>query len=163
MTAHARTDTAAATEVRLIQIGRRALQLDDATYRRMLAELAGGKTSSTTLSAGERRTVLDHLKARGFVVKAKGGKGADAWQREPQMRKLRAMWYVLADAGEVDAPADMAACNAAVQAWAKRQLNGRAALTLGRLDAMRFASGAQMDRLIESLKAWLTRLQLPTD
>jgi phage gp16-like protein len=158
------TDTLARTQVKLIQIGRRALQLDDATYRRLLAELAGGKTSSTALTAEERRRVLDHMKARGFEIKPRAGRAGHSgqgWQRDPQLGKLRAMWYVLADAGEVDAPADMAACNAAIEAWAKRQINGQARQELGRLDALRFATGAQMDKLIESMKAWLDRLGLP--
>lgn len=154
-------NTAAAHEIKLIQIGRSALRLDDDTYRAMLANLASGKTSSKLLTADERQAVLQHLKAHGFVVKPKAGSkaaAADTWQREPQMRKLRAMYYVLADAGAVDRPADMAACNAAVEAWAKRQLAG----SMTPLDAMRFASGTQMDKLIEAMKYWLARLHLPT-
>jgi phage gp16-like protein len=152
--------TTAAFEVKLIQIGRRALQLDDGTYRDMLARFSGGKTSSTALTAAERQQVLAHMKASGFVVKPKSGSKAAAesgWQRAPQMRKLRAMWYVLADAGEVDPPADMDACNAAIETWAKRQLEARV------FSALRFATGPQMDKLIESLKMWLGRLGLATD
>ena len=154
--------TTAATEIKLIQIGRRALGLDETTYRAMLANLAGGKTSSTLLTAEERQTVLRHLKAKGFVVKPKdtSASAMNGWQREPQMRKLRAMWYVLADAGHVERPADMAACNDAIEAWGKVQLLGS---PVGRLDKLRFANGAQMDKLIEQMKRWLARLKLPTD
>jgi len=167
----------AAFEVTLIQIGRRELRMADDTYRTLLANVSGGKTSSKALDAAQRQAVLSHMKACGFVVKPRnaggkrgsvgtGGTGGDtcsgdtSWQREPQMRKLRAMWYVLADAGHVDRPADMDACHLAIETWAKRQINTGALQTL---DAMRFATGAQMDKLIESMKRWLARLDLPTD
>ena len=151
--------TTAAQEIKLIQIGRRALQRDEATYRAMLANLTGGKTSSTALSEAERKTVLTHMKARGFVVKPRADSPAVAeqgWQRAPQMRKLRAMWYLLADDGHVARPADMVACNAGIEAWAKRQLSGQAAA----LASLRFATGPQMDKLIEAMKAWCARLGL---
>lgn len=150
-------DTASATEITLIQIGRRALGLDDVTYRTMLSNLAGGKTSSKALTAAERQTVLTHMKARGFVVKPRAGTEPDTWPHEPKMRKLRAMWYVLADAGEVARPFNKAACTAAVDAWAQRQMS-RWPNAPTRL---RFASGAQMAKLIEECKAWLQRLGLP--
>lgn len=151
--------TTAAQEIKLIQIGRRALQLDDDTYRAMLANLTGGKTSSTALSDSERQRVLAHMKASGFVVKPRADSPAAAeqgWQRAPQMRKLRAMWYLLADRGHVARPADMAACNAAIEIWAKRQLIGQPVP----LASLRFATGPQMDKLVEALKAWCARLGL---
>ena len=150
----------AAQEIKLIQIGRRALQIDEPTYRAMLGNLAGGKTSSKALSEAERRAVLAHMKAHGFVVKPRADSPAAAeqgWPRAAQMRKLRAMWYLLADGGHVARPADMAACNTAIEAWAKRQL-GKQDVPLA---ALRFATGAQMDKLVEALKAWCTRLGLP--
>lgn len=156
----AATTTAAALEIKLIQIGRRALGLDTETYRALLGNLTGGKTSSKALTERERKVVLDHMKARGFVVKPKPGSAGAAesgWQRAPSMRKLRAMWYLLADAGHVDRPADVLACNAAVEAWAKRQLSTH----LPPLAALRFASGEQIDKLINAMKAWCARLGLP--
>ena len=140
-------------EVTLIQIGRRALGLDDETYRALLSNLTGGKTSSKALTSTERQVVLTHMKARGFVVKPRAA-AADAWQHEPKMRKLRAMWYVLADAGAVDLPVDKAACNAAVEAWAQRQMSRWPSAPT----RLRFATGAQMAKLIEECKAWLQRL-----
>lgn len=146
----------ARAEIQLIQIGRRELRLEDDTYRTMLANLCSGKTSSTALTAAERKRVLDHLKAKGFVVRPRAPAAVDAWQREPQMRKLRAMWYVLADAGAVARPANTPACNDAVEVWAKRQLSQHKPP----LAALRFATGPQMNKLVEELKAWLRRLQL---
>lgn len=149
--------TTAATEIKLIKIGQRALGLDDGTYRAMLANLAGGKTSSTALTSGERQRVLAHLKASGFVLVPKAGSTtADeaAWQHGPQLRKLRAMWWLLAADGHVAKPATVEACTAAVEVWAKRQL------IKPPLAAMRFATTPQMDKLIESLKAWCARAGL---
>ena len=62
---------------------------------------------------------------------------------------------MLADAGHVDRPADTAACNAAVQAWAVRQLSGQP------FSHLRFATGPQMATLVEGLKQWCQRLRLP--
>lgn len=155
--ASANAAAGAAHEIKLIHIGRGALGLDDETYRAMLANVTGGKTSSKALTPTERQAVLQHMKARGFTLKPKAGSTAaaeDAWQHAPQMRKLRAMWYLLAEGGHVDRPADAAACNAAVQAWAVRQLGSQA------FSHLRFASGDQMNDLVEAMKKWCLRLDL---
>lgn len=153
--ARANAEAGAGHEIKLIQIGRSALGLDDDTYRAMLANISGGKTSSKALTPAERQAVLQHMKARGFTIKPKAGAAADtSWQHDPQLRKLRAMWYLLADAGHVDRPADAAACNAAVQAWAVRQLSGQT------FTHLRFATGDQMNDLVEAMKQWCGRLKL---
>lgn len=145
---------AQAKEVKLIKIAQRALQLDDATYRDMLSRLCGGKTSATDLDATERRRVLRHMKASGFVVKSKAPATGSEWRREPQMRKLRAMWYQLAEAGAVDNPDNSVACDAAIETWAKRQLDKPGAP----FSALRFADGEQMNKLIEEMKRWGLRV-----
>ena len=148
---------AARRDVQLIQIGRRALGLDDDTYHAMLACLCDGKTSSKDLTPKQRQKVLDHMKARGFVVKPRPQ--VQDGLRADQGRKLRAMWWALADVGAVERPATPNGCAIAVEAWAKRQLSG------GQhpLDALRFATGAQMDVLIESLKRWCRRVGAACD
>jgi hypothetical protein len=66
-------DQAAALEdrrkrgVKAIQVARRALGLDEDTYRTMLARLANGKTSSTQLNLREQARVLDHMRQAGAV------------------------------------------------------------------------------------------------
>lgn len=143
-------DTTQGTEIKLIHIARQALKMEEDTYRALLARYGNGATSSKALTASQRRHLLQHFKNAGFKLRPNSGKVGSEWRREPQMRKLRAMWYRLADAAAVDQPADSAACDAAVEAWAKRQLQN----DTPPLDALRFASGAQMDRLIEAMKAW---------
>lgn len=160
MAVQATTAAGAALEIKLIHIGRSALGMDDATYRAMLARLCSGKTSSKALTGAERQAVLAHMKASGFTVKPRGKSTSPAgidWQREPQLLKLRALWYLLADAGAVERPADTLACNAAIEAWAKRQFSARKPP----LDALRFASGPQMNDLVEQAKQWARRVGAP--
>lgn len=148
------TDTTQATEIKLIHIARNSLKLEDDSYRALLARYGNGATSSKALTASQRRHLLNHFKACGFKLRPTSGKAGGEWRREPQMRKLRAMWYRLAEAGAVDNPANGEACDAAVEAWAKRQLQH----DTPPLDALRFASGPQMDKLIEAMKAWGRRV-----
>lgn len=147
--------TFAAVEIKLIHIGKMALQMDDETYRAMLAGKCNGKTSSKQLTASERQRVLMHMKACGFVIQRRDGRTAGTWHREPQLGKLRAIWYSLADAGAVARPADAEACDRAIESWAKRQMP--------KLDALRFASGYQMSQLIEEGKAWQLRVGAATE
>ncbi|WP_200227867.1 regulatory protein GemA [Rubrivivax gelatinosus] len=146
-------DGTASFEVKLIHIGRQALGLDDETYRAMLANLCGGKTTSKALLPRERQVVLSHMKARGFELKPRrqaASNAANGWQREPQMVKLRKLWYLLADAGAVQRPADKEACNAAIEIWARGRVQ--------HLERMRFATGMQMSKLIEEATAWARRV-----
>jgi phage gp16-like protein len=147
----------AASDIKLIHIAKQALQMDDATYRGILAAKGNGATSSKQLDAAQRRAVLDHMKACGFTVKAKPGSGAakaNGWARTPEMTKLRALWWALADVGAVTRPATHQACDDAIDAWAVRQLS----TATPKLDAVRFASTAQMRTLIEALKQWARRV-----
>ena len=149
--------TAAVTEIKLIHIARQALGMDDDTYRAMLANLCGGKTSSKALTDIERQKVLRHFKSRGFVLKRKnGGQTADAWRRRPLMRKLRALWYLLADAGAVDRPVDAHACDAAIEVWANRQQADFGELRLAHEDAL-------LIPLVEAAKQWARRVGAPVE
>jgi phage gp16-like protein len=130
--------------------------MDDNTYRAMLANLCGGKTSSKALTDVERQKVLRHFKTRGFVLKRKGGgQTDDGWRRRPLMRKLRALWYLLAEAGAVEHPADAHACDAAIETWAKRQL--------GDLRELRLAHDDALVPLVEAAKQWARRVGAPVE
>lgn len=140
-----------AVEIKLIHIGRTALRLDDEQYRGLISGVSGGRTSSSKgLTAAERQMALQRLKALGFELKPKAKGNTVALIREAQLRKLRAMWYALADVGEVARPANADACTAAVEAWAKSRLPG--------LEALRFATGHDMGDLIEQMKRWGDRV-----
>ena len=128
----------------------------DSDYRQMLMN-KGGKTSAAELDAAGRDAVLKHMKSKGFRVVAKPS--AAFGTRRPldsaMHTKLRAMWYALVEVGAVDRPIDAVACDSAVEAWAKRQLP--------RLDALRFADGAQLGKLIEEMKQWGSRVNARID
>lgn len=109
------------------------------------------KTSASDLTHSERNMLLQHFKAMGFAVMARGErKRLDT----PQHKKLRAMWYALADVGAVERPETAADCDHAVEAWAKRQGNGK----VGAIERLRFADTSQLHKLIEELKAWGLRV-----
>lgn len=127
-------------------------------YRAVVREVTG-KTSSADLDAAGREKLLQHFKAKGFVVKAnpaKPGAARPTFIREPQVKKLMAMWYALAEAGAVAQPASHEACSRALEAWAKEQL---ATHTLGPMDALRFATGEQLNHLVEAMKLWGRRVK----
>lgn len=147
-------DASRTTEIKLIHIAKTSLGLADDSYRALLAKHGGGATSSKDLTASQRKKLLAHFKACGFQLRPKAGKTGSEWRREPQMRKLRAMWYRLADAGGVEQPADSAACDHAIEAWALRQLSTHTPP----LQALRWATGEQMNTLIEAMKAWGHRI-----
>lgn len=141
-------------ELALIHLARATLGLTRADYEHVLQAVTG-KTSAADLDAAGREKLLKHFKAKGFVVKAKAGAARAAFIRAPQVKKLQAMFYALADVGAVERPASIDACSRAIEAWAKEQLAGT---PLGPLDALRFATGAQLNKLIESMKGWMERV-----
>lgn len=124
-------------------------------YRAVVLQVTG-KTSSADLDSAGREKLLQHFKAKGFVVKAKPGAARAAPIREPQVKKLMAMWYALAEANAVARPASHEACSRALEAWAKEQL---ATHTLGPMDALRFATGEQLNHLVEAMKLWGRRVK----
>lgn len=141
----------AAAEIKLIHIGRSALHMPDDEYRALIHGVSGGRTtSSKDLKPTERQRVLARLKALGFELKRKPATDGVAMIRLAQMRKLRAMWYALADVGAVERPASPEACNDAIQTWAASRLKD--------VQALRFADGRDMSELIEQMKAWGERV-----
>lgn len=154
------TDPNRKREIVLIQLAKSFFAkrdgLTDEDYRAGLM-MVTGKASSAALNADERDKLLKHYKAKGFEVKPKTDKPAKAaYIREPQVKKLLAMWYALADAGAVTQPATHTACGDAVQAWAKDQL---ATHRLGPMDALRFATSEQLNHLVEAMKLWGHRVK----
>ena len=149
------TDPTRKRELALIHLAKATLGLSRDDYEHVLRAVTG-QTSAADLDAAGREKLLKHFKSKGFVVKAKAGAARALGIREPQIKKLQAMWYALSDAGAVERPASIEACNRAVEAWAKEQLATHA---LGPLDALRFATGAQLDKLIESMKRWGQRVK----
>ena len=138
-------NTTAATDrraklVKLIQIARRDLGLDDPTYRTVL--LSAGKASSTKeMAIPMLEAVLERMKASGFKVRPKAGDRIQAVY--PEARKVRALWLFLHHLGEVRDPSETA-----LAAYVKRMV---------KVDDLRWARGKRVEALIETLKKWVMR------
>ncbi|MBN9477379.1 MAG: hypothetical protein ABS43_03620 [Bordetella sp. SCN 67-23] len=143
-------------EIRLIQIAKRDLQLQDDEYRDLMQTVTG-KRSSTELDWTQRKRFLDHLKKLGFKPKTSGtGRKRQApIARSPDDRhaerwdKARALWTLLAEAGAIQHNTD-----AALMAYVQRQTQ---------VDAWRFLNGYQINTVIESLKRWCRRLKIQVE
>lgn len=130
--------------IKLIQIARRDLRLDDDTYRAMIRETTQSeKTSCTTLTAQQLERVLAHLKSRGFQIKPKTGSRPLA--DDAQSRKIRSLWLDLHQAGAVRDPSEKALAR-----YIQRVTGG--------VSALQWLSTAQASTVIETLKKWLARL-----
>ena len=121
-------------------------------YQTLLANLTG-KTSSKDMTDAERQKVRDHMQGlaeRMGVVQptrrrpmpaARFAKSkADA---TPKERKVWALWHQLGRDGVVRDTSPQA-----LNKWVERQVG---------VSALVFANGAQLDTLIEALKAWQQR------
>ena len=134
-----------------IHVLKSKLQLKDDDYRALLKSLTQ-KTSSKDLTDKERQAVRDHLQNLGErmgVVKP-GRRRAPARtfaqakaEASPRERKVWALWHQLHRDGLVHDTSP-----AALNAWVQRTVH---------VSALAFANAAQLDTLIEALKAWQQR------
>ena len=141
----------AANHIAAIHVLKSKLQLSDDDYRALLKALTQ-KTSSKDLTDKERQAVRDHLQRlaeRTGVAKPlqrRGGGRTFAQAKaaaSPRERKVWALWHQLHRDGLVH---DTSA--AALNAWVQRTVH---------VAALAFATGPQLDTLIEALKAWQQR------
>ena len=134
-----------------IHVLKSKLQLSDDDYRALLKSLTN-KTSSKDLSDKERQAVRDHMQqlaeragvAKPLRRRATGRTFAQAKAAaSPRERKVWALWNQLARDGLLRNPS-----RAALNAFVERTVH---------VSALRFANSAQLDVLIEALKAWQQR------
>ncbi|WP_019219119.1 phage protein GemA/Gp16 family protein [Bartonella florencae] len=119
-----------------IHMSKRALGLDDETYRALLYRLTG-KYSAKDLSVLEKRLVMDEMRACGFQPKAKLLEGKYA-------KKLQALWIAGWNLGIIRDRSDQALVR-----FVKRQTG---------IDHIRFLRDSDdACRAIEALKSWLQR------
>lgn len=133
--------------IKVIHVARRELQMDESTYRLMLQNLTG-KDSTTALDPRELKAVVDHLKKKGFKVRASrpGAAPRQADRRQansPSARKVRALWLFLHQLGAVRDPSERA-----LAAYCKR---------IAKVDDLHWADGAALDLLVETMKKWAMR------
>ena len=126
-----------------IHVLKSKLQLTDDDYRALLRSLTQ-KTSTKDMSDRERQQVRDHMQA---LAKPMQRRATTFAQRKaaasPRERKVWALWNQLARDGVVHNPSATA-----LNAWVERTVH---------VSALRFANDAQLDTLIEALKAWQQR------
>ena len=141
-----------ANHIGAIHVLKAKLRLADDDYRALLQGLTL-KTSSKDMSPAEQQKVRDHMQSlaeRMGVVQptrrrpmpaARFAKSkADA---TPKERKVWALWHQLGRDGVVRDTSPQA-----LNKWVERQVG---------VSALVFANGAQLDTLIEALKAWQQR------
>ena len=141
-----------ANHIGAIHVLKAKLRLSDDDYRALLQGLTL-KTSSKDMSPAEQQKVRDHMQGlaeRAGVVQptrrrpmpaARFAKSkADA---TPKERKVWALWHQLGRDGVVRDTSPQA-----LNKWIERQIG---------VSALVFANGAQLDTLIEALKAWQQR------
>lgn len=135
-----------------IHVLKSKLRLSDDDYRALLKTLTG-QASSKDMTPGQRRAVRDHMQnlaermgvvqptARRPHAPAKFAQVKAA--ASPKERKVWALWHQLGRDGVVHNTSA-----AALHAWVERTVH---------VSALRFANDAQLDTLIEALKAWQQR------
>lgn len=132
--------------IRLIHVARRDLHMEDDAYRAIVADKAGGKTSSADCSVVELDKILAHLKAAGFKVrKPKAVKPVEQRRLDTsgEASKVRALWLLLHELGAVRNPSE-----AALAGYVRRMAG---------IDDLHWADGNAILTLIESLKKWAMR------
>ena len=136
-----------------IHVLKAKLQLQDDDYRALLLQLTG-KRSSKGMTATEQAQVRDHMQR----LAERMGVAQPTTRRRPltreqfarvkaaaspRERKVWALWNQLARDGVVHNPS-----RAALNVWVERTVH---------VSALGFATSAQLDTLIEALKAWQLR------
>jgi phage gp16-like protein len=136
-----------------IHVLKAKLQLQDDDYRALLVTLTG-KPSSKGMTATEQAQVRDHMQR----LAERMGVAQPTTRRRPltreqfarvkaaaspRERKVWALWNQLARDGVVHNPS-----RAALNVWVERTVH---------VSALGFATSAQLDTLIEALKAWQLR------
>ena len=140
-----------ARDVAAIHVLKAKLQLADDDYRALLRQLTG-KASCSQMNERELAGVRAHLAAlaeRMGVAPARSQRLSQAqFERAktaatPKERKVWALWHQLGRDGLVHNTSAQA-----LNAWVHRQVA---------VSALGFCTGAQLDTLIEGLKAWHER------
>ena len=141
-----------ANHIGAIHVLKAKLRLSDDDYRALLKGLTL-KTSSKDMSPAEQQKVRDHMQGlaermgvvqptrrRPMPASRFAKSKADA---TPKERKVWALWHQLGRDGVVRDTSPQA-----LNKWIERQIG---------VSALVFANGAQLDTLIEALKAWQQR------
>lgn len=130
-----------------IHIALKELSIDDEMYRDILWHRFK-KESSKELTDTQVRVLLGVFQKAGWSPRPKGlpskkKNPSSTPPRDPQSRKIRAMWITMGHAGTINNPSEMA-----LNKYVKRMTG---------LDALRFCHHGFKSDLIENLKGWQRR------
>lgn len=142
--------------LKIVQVGRRELGLDEEDYRALLESVTGAR-SAKGLSAAKLEAVITAMKGLGFKVK--GGAQVNGHRsppssakvQAPEVRKVRAIWITMYNDGFVRDGSDDA-----LGSYIKRMTanaNGGAGIS-----RPEWLTSAQAERVLETLKKWHIRL-----
>ncbi len=132
--------------LKLVQIGKRELCMDDSAYREMLNGITGQR-SSKNLSQWQLSKVLDRLKELGFKPKPLKKK---PYPKALEVTKIRAIWITMHKQGFIRNGSD-----AAIDAYVRRMTvsyNGRG------IEKANWLKPHLAAEVLESLKQWHHRL-----
>lgn len=131
--------------IKLIHVAKRELRMDEPTYRTLLLS-AGKHESLSSMGVPAMEAVLERMKRDGFRVRPKAS--GRPLTVNPGASKARALWLFLHALGEVRDPSEKA-----LAAYVAR---------IAKVDDVRWARGARIDAVIETLKKWAMRV-LPAE
>ena len=138
---------------RLIHVGCRELGLDSET-RHDIQLAVTGKPSMSDMSEAELTAVVDHLKANGFTVAAKGGFRKSAPRAD--LRYVHVLWRLLSDAGVVKVKG-----RKGLNAFVRSRFEGHWKSVPIDIDSLRDAG--QINDVTRALKDWCHREGIGTE
>ncbi|MFM5536746.1 gp16 family protein [Aeromonas veronii] len=142
--------------LKIVQVGRRELGLDEEEYRALLEQVTGAR-SAKGMSAAKLEAVITAMKGLGFKVKGgaqvngRRSPPSSAKVQAPEVRKVRAIWITMYNDGFVRDGSDDA-----LGSYIKRMTanaNGGAGIS-----RPEWLTSAQAERVLEALKKWHIRL-----
>lgn len=146
----------AARLLKIVQVGRRELGLDEEEYRALLEQVTGAR-SAKGLSAAKLEAVITAMKGLGFKVKGgakvngRRSSPSSAKVQAPEVRKLRAIWITMSNDGLLQDGSEEA-----LGSFIRRMTaNANGGIGVNRAE---WLTSAQAERVLEALKKWHIRL-----
>ena len=136
-------------QIAAINIGKKALGMDDDVYRQMLNNVTG-KSSLKMLNDSQLSQVLEHMKKTlGFKPQAKKQK-AKPRPRALAVNKIRAIWITMYKQGFIENGSDDA-----LDAYARRMTKTS---NIEGVASINWVDNKQASQILESIKRWHYRL-----
>lgn len=130
--------------IKKIHVARRQLALDEDCYRALLNRVTG-KSSCSDMTDGQLGLVLDEFKRLGWKgVHRPKKSGERKMAKDPQAKKIRAMWLQLRDMGVIQNSSEEA-----LTAYVKR-ITG--------VEDLQWLHESDANKVINSLRSWIRRV-----